>query len=41
MAEKHGYDPEVVVDPAFDAWQRGRHDVERLFFPGALDLLAR
>lgn len=32
-------EPQAVAEAAFQAWHDARHDVQELFFPGALDLL--
>ena len=41
LAQKCGYDGAKVASDAFKAWHDARHDVEDLFFPGAINLLKK
>lgn len=42
LAQRCGYqDSHRIAEEAFQAWHDARHDVEDLFFPGAIELLRR
>lgn len=41
LAQKCGYEGAKVAEEAFKAWHDARHDVEHIFFPGAISLLQR